>query len=166
MAEILFIQPIDLQRNSIVDGNVDIDKFLPYVKIAQQIHIQNYIGTKLYQRLQDDIQNDTLTPAYQLLLDEYIQPMLIHFAMVEYLPFSAYQIKNNGVYKHSAEYAETLSKSEVDMLVQKERDFAEYYTERFTEFISYRQTIYPEYYQNTNDDVYPSTNSYFHGWVL
>jgi hypothetical protein len=166
MAEVLFIQPIDLQRNSIIDGNVDIDKFLPYVKIAQQIHVQNYIGTKLYKKLQDDIQNDTLNVNYQLLLDEYIQPMLIHYAMVEYLPFAAYQIKNNGVYKHTAEYAESLTKSEIDFLVQKERDFAEYYTRRFIDFISFRQSTYPEYNTNTNDDIYPSTNSIFHGWVL
>lgn len=164
--EILFITPEDLSRNTIVDGNVDIDKFVHFIKIAQQIHVRNYIGTKLYDKLQDDISNDTLTTDYKLLLDEYIQPMLIHYAMVEYLPFAAYQVKNNGVYKHTSEYAETLVKSEIDFLVNKERDFAEYYTRRFIDFISFKQTEYPEYNANTNDDVYPSKDSLFHGWVL
>ncbi len=49
--------------------------------------------------------------------------MLIHFAMVEYLPFAAYSISNGGVYKHNAENSQIANKEEVDFLIQKERDF-------------------------------------------
>ena len=55
--------------------------------------------------------------------------------MVDYLPFAAYQIKNGGVFKHTSENAETVSKSEVDFLIAKERNIAEYYTKRFIDFI-------------------------------
>ena len=44
----LFIETGDLKRMTILDGNVDTDKFINYIKIAQEIHIQNYLGTKLY----------------------------------------------------------------------------------------------------------------------
>ena len=50
MATALFIKPITLKRNSIVDGN-DIDKFIQFIKIAQQIHIRNYTGTDLYNKI-------------------------------------------------------------------------------------------------------------------
>ena len=52
MATALFIKPIDLKRNSIIDGSVDVDKFIGFVKIAQQIHIRNYLGTDLYNKYQ------------------------------------------------------------------------------------------------------------------
>jgi len=45
MATALFINRTDLVRNSIIDGNVDTDKFIQFIKIAQEIDIQNYTGT-------------------------------------------------------------------------------------------------------------------------
>ncbi len=44
MATALFIKREDLVRNSILDGNVDTDKFIQFIKIAQQMHIQNFLG--------------------------------------------------------------------------------------------------------------------------
>ena len=166
MATALFIKPIDIKRNTIIDGNVDVDKFIQFIKIAQQIHVRNYLGSDLYNRISDDIIADTLTGDYLSLVNTYIQPMLIHFAMVDYLPFAAYQIKNGGVFKHSSENSETVSKNEVDYLVNKEREFAEYYTRRFIDYISFHEDSFPEYNSNTNEDISPDTNDLFNGWVL
>jgi len=102
MAKVLFIKRDDLVRNSVLSGNIDSDKFLQFIEISQEIHLQNYLGTKLYDKLRNDIINATLTPAYETLLDDYVQPMLIHWAMVEYLPHAAYTIGNGGAYKHDS----------------------------------------------------------------
>lgn len=166
MATALFIKRQDLVRNSILDGNVDTDKFIQFVKIAQEIHVRNYLGTDLYNKLSNDIIGGTLAGDYLDLVNTYIQPMLIHFAMVDYLPFAAYQVKNNGVYKHISENAESVNKSEIDYLVNKERDFAEYYTRRFVDYMSFNETLFPEYRSNTNDDIHPDSDATFNGWVL
>ena len=166
MATALFIKRQDLVRNSILDGNVDTDKFIQYIKIAQEIHVRNYLGTDLYNRISNDILNNTLNGDYLELVNSYIQPMLIHYAMVDYLPFAAYQVKNGGVFKHSSENAQTATKDEVDFLINKERDIAEYYTRRFIDYMSFNQELFPEYYTNSNDDIHPDTNATFNGWVL
>jgi hypothetical protein len=166
MATALFIKRQDLVRNSILDGNVDTDKFIQYIKIAQEIHVRNYLGTDLYNRISTDILNNTLNGDYLELVNDYIQPMLIHYAMVDYLPFAAYQVKNGGVFKHSSENAETATKEEVDFLINKERDIAEYYTRRFIDYMSFNQESFPEYYTNSNDDIHPDTNATFQGWQL
>jgi len=162
----LFIKRQDLVRNSILDGNVDTDKFIQYISIAQDIHIRNYLGTDLYNKISADIIAGTLSGDYLDLVNTYIQPMLIHYAMVDYLPFAAYQIKNGGVFKHRSENGESATKEEVDFLVQKERDIAEYYTRRFIDYMSFNQESFPEYYTNSNDDIHPDTNATFNGWVL
>ena len=169
MATALFIKPIDLKRNSIIDGNVDVDKFIGFVKIAQEIHIRNYLGTDLYNKISVDILGTggaSLTGNYLNLVNDYIQPMLIHFAMVDYLPFAAYQIKNGGISKHTSENAESVSKEEVDYLVQKHRDIAEYYTRRFIDYMSFNQSLFPEYTSNSNDDIHPDKDALFNAWVL
>ena len=166
MATALFISRTDLVKNSIIDGNVDTDKFIQYIKISQEIHIQNYLGSKLYDKISADIVAGTLTGDYLTLVSDYLQPMLIHYAMTDYLPFAAYQIKNGGVFKHSSENSETVSKSEIDFLTQKQRDFAEYYTRRFVDYICFNSTKFPEYDSNVDSDVYPSKKTNSSNWVL
>ena len=166
MATALFIKREDLVRNTAIGGNVDTDKFIQFIKIAQEIHIQNYTGTQLYNKISTDITNSTLVNPYLALVNDYIQPMLIHWAMVEYLPFAAYTIGNGGVFKHNSENSTTAEKIEVDYLVNKARDLAQYYTDRFITYMSYNQASFPEYNSNNNADVYPDTDSNFSSWVL
>jgi len=167
MADALFITRKDLVKFSSLNGNVDTDKFLQYIKIAQDIHIQNYLGTDLYNKIQVDIEGSSLAGNYLALVTDYIKPMLIHWALVEYLPFAAYTIANKGVYKHSSENSENVSKEEVDFLIEKERTTAQYYTDRFIDYMSFNASSkFPEYYTNNNEDVYPDKDANFGGWVL
>ena len=103
MAEVLLIERADLVKFTVVDGNVDTDRFIQFIKIAQDIHIQSYLGTDLLNKLKADIEVGTLSGNYLSLLENFVKPMLIHWAMVEYLPFAAYTVANKGVYKHTSE---------------------------------------------------------------
>lgn len=166
MAEALLIGRADVVKFTAMNGNVDTDKFIQWIKTAQDIHIQNYLGTDLFVKIQADIIAGNLAGNYLSLVNVHIKPMLIHWAMVEYLPFAAYTIANKGVFKHSSENAENVSKEEVDFLVEKERDLAQYYTDRFISYMSFNNSLFPEYNSNSNDDVNPSYDSSFSGWVL
>lgn len=167
MATTLFITPTDLKANTIINGNVDIDLFIQFIKIAQQMHVQNYVGTKLYDAIGLKIANTTLTGDYLALVVDYIQPMLIHFAMVDYLPFANYQIRNGGVFKHRFENSETPTKDELDILVQKHRTFADFYAKRFVDYMSINATgLFPEYWTNSNSDMFPDQKPNPSGWVL
>jgi hypothetical protein len=166
MAEALLITRTDLVKFTAMNGNVDTDKFIQYIKIAQDIHIQGYLGTDLLEKIKADIVASTLTGDYLTLVETYIKPMLIHWAMVEYMPFAAYTIANKGVYKHSSENSENVDKIEVDFLIEKERKIAEHYTQRFIDYICFNQSKFPEYNTNSNGDMYPNTDTNFSGWVL
>ena len=168
MATVLFINRTDLIRNSIIDGNVDSDKYIQFIKLAQEIHIQNYMGTKMYDALTAAVPNvdQPANARWKSLLDDYIVPMLIWFAQVDYIPFASYQIRNGGMFKHRSENSDTVSKEEVDYLVEKARTNAEWYSRRFIDYMSFNQTTYPEYTSNINDDIYPSYDATFNGWVL
>ena len=141
--------------------------FIQYVKIAQDIHLQNYLGSDLYEYIENHIIAGTLSGHYQTLVETYCKPVLIHWAMVEYLPYGAYSINNKGIFKGSSETAETVDKTEVDFLIEKERNVAQYYTERFIEYMSFNApSKFNEYYTNNNENVYPDKDASFEGWVL
>tara|TARA_R100000541_G_scaffold48429_1_gene55512 strand:- start:43 stop:558 length:516 start_codon:yes stop_codon:yes gene_type:complete len=171
MAKALFITTKDIKRYSVLSGNVDPDKFIYMVEIAQDTEVQNYLGTKLLEKIQALIIagtiNDPANAAYKTLLETYVKPMTIYWALVCYMPFAAYTVANGGVYKHTSESSVTVDKDEVDYLVEKYRDIAQFYTNNFIDFMVYNQNTYPEYNANTDDDTYPDTaNADFGGWVL
>lgn len=170
MAEALLITRNDIVRFTALNGNVDTDKFIQFIKIAQDIHIEHYLGTQLITKIKDLILNGDINDPnfsnYKDLLEIYVKPMLIHWAMVEYLPNAAYTIANKGVYKHSSENAENVDKTEIDFLITKYSNIAKEYTDRFIEHIIYNQDIFPEYNTNSNGDTYPNDINNYGGWIL
>lgn len=166
MAQALFVTREDIVKFTAINGNIDTDKFIQWVKVAQDIHIQNYLGTKLFNKINNDIVANTLANPYLMLLNVYIKPMVIHWTMVEYLPFAAYTIANKGVFKHGSENSTNVEKTEVDFLVEKERSIAQNYTRRFIDYMSFNQSSFPEYTTNSNADVYPDKQADFGGWYL
>ena len=171
MATALFISRTDLVKNSIIDGNVDTDKLLGFLRVSQQIDIQNLLGTELYNKISADITSGAgggagLTGNYLTLVNDYVQPTLIWFAQMNYIPFAAYSITNKGILKGSSETAQNVDKNEVDYLVSKAREYANYYSTRMVDYLSFNDNLFPEYNQNSNEDISPDTDTTFNGWVL
>jgi hypothetical protein len=165
MAKALWIKREDLVRNTALGGNIDTDKFLQFIKSLKKSTFRTTQAPSFTTRSATTslpVRLPTLTWRWS----DYLQPMVIHWAAVEYIPFAAYTIANGGVFKHSSENSTTAEKVEVDYLVEKERNIAQYYTDRFITYMSYNQATFPEYYLNSNADVYPDTDANFASWVL
>jgi hypothetical protein len=162
----LFITLKELKRKSIFDGNLDADKIIQFIEVAQDTEIQTYLGTKLYDKLQADIIADSLTGNYQTLVNDYIKPMLIWYTQAAFIPYAAYQISNGGIYKHNSENATSVDQSEINALASHATETAEFYTQRFMDYMNYNSNLYPEYIANQDDGMYPERDVNFTGWVL
>ena len=166
MSQVLFVSPSDVIKRTGINGNVDRDQMIQFIKIAQDIHIQNILGTRLFNKIASDISADTLTGDYLSLFTNYIQDMVIHYSTIEILPYIHYKVANGGIYTKGAENGTSVTKEDLDYLIQKERDIAEHYARRFVDYMSFNNALFPEYNQNNNEDMYPSKNQNFAGWVL
>ena len=83
MAQVLLVTRADILKLTPINGNVDTDKITPFIKSAQDIHIQDILGTKLYNRIIDGIENSNLPADYNTLLVTYVQPVLCHLAAAD-----------------------------------------------------------------------------------
>jgi len=167
----LFITVKDLKARSIISGSTDGDKLIHFIEVAQDIHIQNYLGGKLYKKMQDLIINEEMdledNSDYKLLRDDYIKPMLIWFTQSEYFPFAMFKIDNGGVSKHRGEEADVANYGDIDRMMSKINDRSEFYTRRFLDYICDNSSKYPEYTNNQNGDMYPDKDvDTFSSWVL
>lgn len=166
---VLFVNEDKLKSSTAINYNVDTAFLLPFLKIAQDKHLQIILGTKLYDKLQNDIagvDDATLTGVYKTLVDDYIQDAIIHYALVEALPFISFQIKNGSITQKNSENGTAATRQDVDYLVQKERDSAEFYGQRIVEYLCNDSSLFPEYSQNTGADLNPISNAYYTGIKL
>ncbi len=146
MAKALFVSKLEVAANTVISADVNDDKIIPFIKIAQDTHVFNYLGQKLYEKITDGIINSNLTADYLTLLNNYIKPMTIHWAAVEFIPFNGVTISNNGNFQHNSENSNIADNSRVDVLTEKSRQIAQSYTERFVDYMIINYAKYPEYY--------------------
>ena len=164
---VLLITKDHLFKYTQLQGNVDIDKVTPFVKIAQDIQVQEILGTKLYRRILTDVKNDVLAGNYLTLVSDYIQPMLIHYAMSDFMLFHGYEVSNAGILRNTPEGTSLPAKEELDSLVKRQRDIAETYRTKAVDYLSYYPQLFPEYNADQESGIYPDSNpSNYVGWNL
>jgi len=163
MAYVLFISEDKLKDSTAINGNVDVNFILPYVRIAQKIHCEDKLGTDLYDKLQSEITAGTLTGDYRTLVDDYIGDMLVQWAFYECIPFLRFKIQNGNIYSKTSETGNSLSETEASSLREEVRNSAEYFTERMILYITNNLTSFPEYSTNTGADISPNKDAYYSG---
>lgn len=170
MAFALFITRNDIIKNTPLQGAIDSDKLLPFIRTAQEKYLLNLLGTVLYDKLQTDITNGTaFTGRYLELMEDYIKPTLIWYACVEYIPFSGISFKSEGSFKHQSEQSVSPGKNEIDYLLSKALNNADYYATRMQDFLVAYSNDLPEYLQSVGNStqVWPDqTNQYYGGLEL
>ena len=172
MAYALFINRNDIIKNTPLQGAIDADALLPFVRTAQDKYLKNLLGTVLFDYLQAQIVANTvssLSVYYQDLLDDYIKNSLMWYSAVEYIPFSNVQFKSNGAVKQQSEQGVAPSKAEIDYLKQQAQNNADYYALRLQNYLIAYSQIIPQYLESVGNQtqIYPDqSNNYFQGIQL
>lgn len=166
----LFITRNDIIKQTPLQGAIDADKLLPFMRTAQDKYMLNLLGTVLFNKLQTDISNgDAFTGVYETLMEQHVKPTLIWYACVEYIPFSGISFKSEGSFKHQSESSISPGKNEIDYLLSKALNNADYYATRLQDYLIANEAQIPEFLQSTGDatQVWPDqTNQYFGGIEL
>ena len=157
---VLFISEDRLKQSTALNYNIDTEFLLPFVKTAQDKHLQAILGTKLYDRIAVLIKAGSLSGDYENLVNEYIQNALVHYSVMEALPFISYKIANGSITQKNSENGTAATREDVDWLISKERDSAEFYGQRIIEHLIYNQSKFPEYNTNNNEDINPVKNAF------
>ena len=167
---VLFISRNDIIKRAPIGGNIDPEKLVPFIKTAQDKYIWILLGSALYFYLQDEIAANTVAQPYTDLLEIYIKDTLVHYSVVEALPFLAYTIGNAGIFKNTnPDQSTSPDKRDIDFLLQKELQTAQFYAERLVTHLIANSSLYPQYNATTgkSDNVFPDMGQqYTQGWVI
>jgi len=149
MASVLFISETFLKDNTQVSKNVDVKYIREAILWSQDSDIQPILGSTLYDVFKTQLAIDdtgaTLGAAYKTLLDDYIQVCLKHYVVAECTPMAHYKITNKGLQIQDSEQSQPASKTNVDFLVEKETNKAEWYRQRLIDYLCENSSDFAEY---------------------
>lgn len=161
---ILFISVDTIKERTTLHANCDEKLVNPEILTAQDMYILPALGTALYERLQDGIQNNNLTQVESNLLDVYIAPTLVYYVMSELPMGLSYQFYNKGLIRKSGEGQENPSAAELIDVADRYKVRAEFYKQRLVKYLLDRSgfNTFPEYNNpgSTYDTIIPERQAY------
>ena len=150
--KIYLISEDTVKSNSILDANI-YGKFLgTAIFEAQDMYLSTIIGTPLLNRLYELVGNGEIMAEensdYKLLLDDYIQPVLLYGVQTAIIPLIANKIANAGVLVTNDEKNNNVDRDDVVSLTDFFRNKRDFYTEHLQTYLCKNSTKYPEYGEN------------------
>jgi len=163
---VLLVSEQRMKQWTQLDDNVRMNEITPHILQAQDIYIQNSLGTLLYTRIKDGVVANDLNSDETTLLKDYIGPTLMQYALYLMLPSIKYKIANQGVLNGSSEETTPTTLDELKYLRQTVLDLAEFYNKRLVKFFIDNPGMFPQYDAPGTDGMMPDKkNPYFSGLV-
>jgi len=165
---VYFISSTFLKEHTPINENVD-DKILKNaIQEAQEIYIRDVIGSGIYNELQTQAFNNTLSTANKTLLDSYIAPCLKYYTLTESMLPMTFKMLNKTLGTRTSDNTQPVTIDEMTMVERRYRDKAEYYAQRLREFLQANSTIYPLFFNpgSTIDTIRPHNTQIFGGIYL
>lgn len=160
MAYAYFISERYLKDNSPLSDNLDIKEIYSYARSAEDVYIQEAIGSPLYDRLIAGLsaspQNIT---ANETVLLRKIRDCMVYFTCYDALPFIWARVRNIGVVKQGGDNMEVVAQSEMEYLRKQIKDKADFYLRRLQDYLCSNSHLYTEYSGPYSwSDLYPNPN--------
>ena len=164
METVLLVSEQRMKQWTSLDNNIRIDVLTPSILQAQDIYIQDTLGTKFYTRLKTGVVADDLTADESLFLKEYVGPCLIQYALYLLLPSLKYKMVEKGILNGTSEETQPTTLDEMKYLRDSAMDTAEFYNKRMLEFLQDNPGMFVTYTNPGVDGMMPNKrNPYFSG---
>lgn len=141
-----FITESYLKANNPLSDNIDVKELYPHVKTAQDIYIQEGIGSTMYERLVESLTaspKNTTDDEVELL--KKIREALAWYTAYEALPWVWVKIRNIGLVKQTGDNMEATSQTEMNHLRKELKNKADYYLKKVQDYLCCNKNLFPDY---------------------
>ena len=164
MMGVLLVSANKIKAFTNINDNVDEALLLSNIQVATDIGLQTLLGTKFLNHILTASQNNTLTAAETTLVQDYIQPYLIHRAYWESIPQIWSRVMNKSIIVGNTEQGTAVSAGDMKYLRNATQDRYEFYAQRLMDYIKNNPNDYPQYWAySSTDGMPPVRENYFGG---
>jgi hypothetical protein len=159
----LFTSPDYVRKLTQVNTAVDDERMVPAIILAQDKHLQPYLGTRLYTRLLAILAGTgaAANANETFLLDTHCRRIVVWWTMVELLPDLHTFIDGAGLITRSTEGGDAAADNLVTLAIERARQNAAFYTTRMIDYLLFNQNLFPEYNVAAEEEMPAETNAYY-----
>lgn len=150
-AEIQLISCDYLKKVTQLNGAIDDDMIRPFITVAQDLHLEKYLGTDLSDYIKTN--RSSLAGDYLVLFQKHIVKVLAWWTVVEVLPHLYVKVDNGSLVMRTSEDTAQISESDFTRTVENARQKAINYTDKMIRWLCHHPL--PEYESNTDEDQRP-----------
>jgi len=147
-----FITETYLKVNTPITANVDVTDVTPYIATQAALRIQPILGTTFYNHMLTVYNAQTLNPN-EILLVEFIQPVIAWRSAEDAVFGLTYQLKNKGLQTQSGDYSASVSRNEVAFGMEHYAQKASFFEQRLIRWLLTNRALFPIFISTTNLDT-------------
>jgi len=160
MAQVLLITPEYLRKYTAFNDAVEDNLIYPATKLAQDKWVESYLGTDLINKLYTDVAGAGTSGNYTVLLENYVQPMLMWYTVVEIMPNIYTKFVNGSLVIRTSDDTQVVDIQLFNKMVSDARNNAQHYTQRLINYLCANSGLFPQYSSNQFPDVSPKRDNY------
>lgn len=165
--KVLLLSEKTLKEDSLINDNVDSMYIYPAIQVAQEQGLQQVIGTLLYKRICQYVDEGNVPADYRILLDDYITPYLEYKVMADIQIPLSYKFRNLGVNQTTDERTYSQSLRDTQYLIEYYDNKAKFYSNRLFEYLKANHKLFPDFMKKDScDDLQANKMSYKTNIVL
>jgi hypothetical protein len=161
MATAHFISKTYLVEHSPLSGNIDIKEIYPFARTAEEIYIQEAIGTKLFDRLIESLNaSPKNTTANETILLKKIRSALLWFTCYDALPFLDIKVRAVGIVRQGGDNLQSVNREDISYLRKECKNKADFYLTMVQKYLCENSSLFSEY-RGGNwgcSELFPNTN--------
>lgn len=168
---VLLISELKLKSQAPIDPNVDSDELRYCIQQAQNIYIQETLGTNFYNEILNQVESGDILLSgatnNKELLDNFIQPALVAYSYYILLDNMFVKLVNVGLQQFRSEQSNPIGIKEFQYLKDQARDRAQFLDNLMRRHLVFENWKYPKYTQVTNNgQLIPEFSSPFRTSVI
>lgn len=168
---VLLISELKLKSQAPIDPNVDSDELRYCIQQAQNIYIQETLGTNFYNEILDQVESGDIMLSgatnNKFLLDNFIQPALVAYSYYILLDNMFVKLVNVGLQQFRSEQSNPIGIKEFQYLKDQARDRAQFLDNLMRRHLVFENWKYPLYTQvKNNGQLIPEFGSPFRTSVI
>lgn len=145
VTDVYLISEEILKTRTAINDNIDSGELRFCIQTAQNINIQETLGQELFEKILDDVYNNTISGEYKKLLDKYIVPTTIAWSYYHGLDNFFVKWMNVGLVKNNTEQGGAIDMRTFQFLKNNAKSQAEFYDNNLRKYLCAYSNLFPEY---------------------
>jgi len=163
---VLLISENAIKDNSVITANLEGKYIQSAIKNAQDTCLLPLLGSQLLNEIYAQVKDGEIEDRINVLLDDYIQPILLNASIANIIVNVSLKIKNMGLINTNDTNVSNINIKDVQWLKQQYDYNTNFYNNRCLEYLRHNRELYPEWPSCYCNGMRGGSKNYHIGIVL